>query len=247
MNNHIVGSILSDLQTTFESIYNVSEPVAGGSNQTTTDCLSVKTSGLYQSTVDRTYTVTISTGGAPGTAQCTIVDSIGTDPVALPQTIDNDVAIGLGALGATIEFNLQGTDVFVVGDLWVVTCKHDYYTNVKSVIQAQGAPQHLDTLPGIAFAFGGIKYSDDGSSDMYHCDVVVPVELWISEQTGQNIQTKLLYALKDIEHAVQSDPSRGGVAIDSFLLDAEPFLPVPGQPFAAISVSLGIRFKNTID
>lgn len=242
---HIAASIIANLQSTFEGIYNIKEAVAGESNQTVRDSLSVFAYGVYSDTVSRVYTITITRAGSVGVAECAITDSLGVDTVLSDVVINSGQEISIGTKGVKLKFNMQGTDAFVVGDSWTIDCNHLYRTNTRQVVQAEGGPQHLQT-PGIAFAFQGIEYRDLGSSNKYKCDMNVSVELWIGNCQNGDINTNILYGLEDIEYALLLDPSRGGYAQDTRIINCTPFLPVPGQPFAAISVELGIWFDNYI-
>lgn len=243
---HTATSILEALQLTFETIFNIGSPVPSNNNSMSTESLSVVSSGIYQSTVSRVYTVTITQGGQIGVTRCSITDSLNSDSVLSNVLIQNGAEINVGSRGAKITFTLNTTDEFVTGDNWTIQCNHLYYTNVKNVVQAQVTPTTLDELPSIAFAFTNIPYDDNGSSNNFRCDMEVNAELWIAQNDSQNIQSQLLYGLKDIERALKSNPLLDGYAKDTKIINCQPFLPVPGRPFAAISVDIGIWFDNYI-
>lgn len=242
---HIASNIISNLQSTFEGIYNIGEATPSGTNQTAGESLSVYPYGIYDDNVSRVYTVTITLGGTIGVAQCSVADSLGVDVVQSDIVILNDTEISVGTKGVKIKFNMQSNDEFVVGDSWTISCNNLYRTNTRQVLQAEAGPHHLDT-PGIAFAFNSIEYEDFGSSNKYKCDMRVSVELWIGNCQDGDMNNTILLGLEDIEYALMLDPSRGGYAQDTRIISCTPFLPVPGQPFAAISVELGIWFDNYI-
>lgn len=62
----------------------------------------------YTGTEDQTYTVTVSTGGAPPTAQITVT-STGTDSSGPTTVTDFDIPIAVGSFGVTISFNDGGS------------------------------------------------------------------------------------------------------------------------------------------
>lgn len=248
---HIAESILNNLQTTFEGIFNVGNPIPDSENSELADGICIVTGGQYSDVengvwIDRDYELEIVTGGMSGIAECTITDiTYGNDSVSGNVLIVSNQEINLGSKGAKITFTIPAGEELTLGDKWLIQCKN-YSTNVRTVIQAQASPQHLESLPGIAYAFTSIPYRDNGESNKSHCEMSVAIELWLKETENQKIQPKLLSALKDLEHALMSDPSRGGNAQDTRIINCEPYLPVPNSPFAAISVEVGIWFDNYI-
>lgn len=240
---HPAETILDNLQATFESIFNASSPVANVNNTTQDDNTCIVTSGEYVSTGNQ-YEIEIVTGGISGIVQCSITGMLGVDSVIGNVTIVSGQPIALGTSGAMITFSF-GSDLLALGDKWIVECKN-YHTNIRTVIEAEATPQHLESLPGIAFAIAEIPYEDNGCSNKFRCDLSVVAELWIQQPDKNKIQRELIKGLSDIERALNVDVSRGGVAQDTKVLSSKPFLPVPGSPFAALSVEIGIWFDHYI-
>lgn len=239
---HPIETILDNLQTTFESIFNISGPVADAGNSVQPDNVCIVAGGEYVG-VDRSYTVEIVTGGLSGIARCSITDSLGLDSTIVSVVIISDQPVSIGSYGANLTFTL-GSDSLIVGDKWVIKCKN-YYTNIKEVVEAEGTPTTLSALPGIAFAFSELPY-DYPSSSGIKCDSVFMAELWVQQPDKNKVQRELVKGLSDIERALNLDVTRGGVAQDTKILSSKPFLPVPGSPFAALSVEIGIWFDHYI-
>lgn len=83
---------------------------------------SAECSGVYQGTETQTYTVTISTGGAPGVAKFNYETS-GSDVSAGEVTITAfDIPIAVGTLGVYISFTDGGDGVLTAGDSWIIPC-----------------------------------------------------------------------------------------------------------------------------
>jgi hypothetical protein len=182
-----------------------------------------------------------------GVARCIISDSNNTDSVLTPVVINDGVAIELGRRGAKIKFSGVGIVNFAVGDSWTVNCQHSYFTNVRKVYEAELVPQTITTFPALVYAPGRIPYDLQGSSSNYRCDMTLHIELWVSKHESVSVRSALLFALKDIENLIASDPMCGGYANDVILTDSDFYLPVQGSPFAAVSVEISIWYNNIIN
>lgn len=77
--------------------------------------------GTYTGTQNQTYTVEVTTGGAPGTAQITVTSTKGDG--SGPHTVTAfGTPIAIGSNGVTISFADGGDTVLTLGDKWTIAC-----------------------------------------------------------------------------------------------------------------------------
>lgn len=243
---HKARSVIEFYRAKFITMQNIGDPVANVGNGNDTGLLSVVTSGKYVSTVDRTYTVTVATGGEVGVAVCSISDGIGgsySNIAIVPGTEQN-----LGSHGAKIKFDLLNSEYeFSLGDSWTIQCKHSYNYSVKEVKNARVNPQALNSLPGIAFTATELSYNQAGTSNNNTIIMRMNVDMWFNIPVDEDVEPYLFDALEDLETALTEDPQCGNnIAEDIEIYECTPYLPVPGEPIAAISVEFGVRFYNRI-
>lgn len=242
---HKAKSIINFYKAKFATIQNVANPVPDAGNSATDGLLSVSTSGKYVSTVDRTYTVTVVTGGEIGVAVCSISDGIGGSYSNF--AVAPGVESNLGSHGAKIRFDLfDPLYEFSLGDKWTIVCNNDYNYSVKEVKNARINPQAFDSLPGIAFTSTGLNYDQAGTSNNNTVIMRISADMWFNIPTNQDVEPYLFDAVEDFEKAITDDPQCGGVSEDIEIYECTPYLPVPGEPIAAILVEFGVRFYNRI-
>jgi hypothetical protein len=242
---HPAKSIINFYKAKFATIQNVANPTPDSGNSNADGLLSVSTSGRYVSTVDRTYTVTVVTGGDAGDAICSISDGIG--GVYSNFEMVTGVELNLGSHGAKIRFDLLDPEYeFVAGDVWTVQCNHEYNYSIKEVKNARINPQAMDSLPGIAFTSTGLNYDPDGTSNNNTVTMRINADMWFTIPTNEDVEPYLFDAVEDFETAITDDPQCGGASEDIEIYECSPYLPVPGEPIAAISVEFGVRFYNRI-
>lgn len=243
---HKAKSIINFYKAKFATIQNVSNPVSDAGNSDSNGLLSVETSGRYVSDVSRVYTVEVITGGEPGITVCSVSDDFGGSYSNFAMVANTE--INLGTHGAKIKFNIFDAEYeFSLGDKWVITCDHRYNHSVKEVKNARITPQAFDGLPGIAFTSTGLNYDQAGTSNNNTVTMRISLDMWFNIPTNEDVEPYLFDAVEDIETAITEDPQCGdNVAEDIEIYECTPYMPVPGEPIAAISVEFGVRFYNRI-
>lgn len=243
---HKARSVIEFYKSKFATIQNVSNPIPDAGNSDSTGLLSVETTGKYISDVVRIYTVEVVSGGEVGITVCSITDNLGGTYSNFAMVANTE--INLGSHGAKIKFNIFDLEYeFSLGDKWVVTCDHRYNFNVKEVKNARVNPQSFDLLPGIAMAATSLGYDQAGTSNNNTITLKMVIDMFLSIPTNEDVETFLFDALEDVETALTQDPQCGNnIAEDIEIYECTPYLPVPGEPIAAISVEFGVRFYNRI-
>lgn len=115
---NITDQILKDGAIIFELGATIGLPQPGiATGDDSAEC-----SGAYQGTETQTYTVTITTGGAPGVAKFNYETS-GSDASSGETTIAAfDTPLAVGTLGVYIAFSDGGDGVLAAGDSWIIPC-----------------------------------------------------------------------------------------------------------------------------
>lgn len=76
--------------------------------------------------ISETYTVTVTTPGAPGVAVVSVVSASGTDDVAAVPITAYGAPIAIGTRGATLTWTHAGSDDFQAGDSWSLEVDEAY-------------------------------------------------------------------------------------------------------------------------
>lgn len=243
---HKARQVIEFYKTKFATILNISNPIPDAGNVDSTGLMSVETLGKYISESSRTYTVEVITGGEIGITVCSITDNVGGTYSNFAMVANTE--INVGTHGVKIKFNILDPEYeFSLGDKWVITCDHRYNNNVRDVKNARVNPQSFGLLPGIAMAAVSLGYDQAGTSNNNTITLRMVADMFLNIPTNQDVEVFLFDALEDIETALTEDPQCGNNVVEDIeIYECTPYLPVPGEPIAAISVEFGVRFYNRI-
>lgn len=129
-----------------------------------------------------------------------------------------------------------------------ISVANGYENNIASVERWNMNGNNKASVPAIIINSGPEKDSDSVAYNLTHCLLTVFLELWVRQNETESAATatdRLLNSLLgDIKKALQTDVTRGGVAVDTEVTDIESFETIEGQQHAGLIITLEIEYRH---
>ena len=129
--------------------------------------------------------------------------------------------------------------------LELIKTENGYENDILSVQRWKQSGNSTLLVPCIIVNAGG-EPRRQTPNPLVTCDLTVYLDLWVrqDENAAVSTDTYLNSLLLDIENALMSDYTRGGLAQNTEITNLEPFRGVEGNPHAGVSIEVKIRYRH---